>query len=865
MSIEQEEFGCRCRHEYASLAREDFALSGAKPSYAPDLALEPVHIEVRLAIDLAAQSVAGSVTTTLRCQRDETRRVRLDAVDLLEVEVRSMDANALEWRYDGDHIDICFAGPVPRGEERRVEVRYRVVRPVSGMVFAWPDDAYPQRSKVMATDHETERARYWLPCIDYPAVRTTFDFYLTAAQDYTALANGVLVSEVRNADGTKTSHWRLDHPCPSYLCCFAVGEFSRFDDETVDGRPIAYFAPRAFAPEISKRTFGRTPAMMRWITRRLGNPFPFKKYFQVAVPEIGGAMENISLVVWDSVCLCDEKLAAELGHRFDSVNIHEMAHSYFGDALVCRHFEHSWLKESWATYMEVVWREENLPCAEFEYELENCAERYFAEVDARYARPIVTREYDSSWSLFDAHLYPGGAWRIHMLRGMLGDGTFWAAVADYIASYSGKVVETEDFRRKLEAHSGLSLTRFFDQWLHSPGYPRLKIALTVDAERSEASFVIEQTQVDAARKIGLFTLTLEIELVDAAGARRVRVEVDAGRHQRVEPITGKLEHVSIDPDSRVLFALDFNPGDDLLRRTLVDSQRLRERIWAARELIKTGKRGNLAAVRAAMLKEPHWGVREMVARALGAAQHGEAVEPLAAMLAAETDARALAPMSRAAGALRDPRLRAALRALLERVPYYHARAAAFEALGKQRVNEDLELLRAGTREASPHDIIASGALRGLGESLSNDAHGTLAGSLAYGALPEYARPAAVDAFARSASVKEVAARQLAVDQLIDLTRDARPRVRLRAAAGLAALNDARATNAIEALKRRHAAQEAPALERMIRSLRRGIAGEEVTALRGRAEKLEERCRKLEEKVEELGARAKNGGAAHEAS
>lgn len=31
-------------------------------------------------------------------------------------------------------------------------------------------------------------------------------------------------------------------------------------------------------------------------------------------------------------------------HIKDSVTIHEMAHSYFGDALVCKYFEHSWLK-----------------------------------------------------------------------------------------------------------------------------------------------------------------------------------------------------------------------------------------------------------------------------------------------------------------------------------------------------------------------------------------------------------------------------------------------------------------------------------------------------------------------------------------
>lgn len=66
-------------------------------------------------------------------------------------------------------------------------------------------------------------------------------------------------------------------------------------------------------------------------------------------------MENITLVTWDKAFLLDERLASEWENLVDMINIHEMAHSYFGDATVCRHFEHSWLKESWATYIESIY------------------------------------------------------------------------------------------------------------------------------------------------------------------------------------------------------------------------------------------------------------------------------------------------------------------------------------------------------------------------------------------------------------------------------------------------------------------------------------------------------------------------------
>lgn len=88
-------------------------------------------------------------------------------------------------------------------------------------------------------------------------------------------------------------------------------------------------------------------------------------------------------------------------------------------------------------------------------------------------RPIVTRTYNNSFQVYDAHLYPGGAMRLHMLRNRLGDALFFAAVKKYLIEYGGKLVETDDFRKVLERESGQNLTRFFDEFFYAPNYPRL--------------------------------------------------------------------------------------------------------------------------------------------------------------------------------------------------------------------------------------------------------------------------------------------------------------------------------------------------------------------------------------------------------
>lgn len=226
------------------------------------------------------------------------------------------------------------------------------------------------------------------------------------------------------------------------------------------------------------RSFGTvTPDTMAWMQKRLGVPFPFLKfkYFQVVAPEYPSAMENISQTTWNTIFLLDETWALEYKHWVDMINCHEMAHSYFGDSVVIRHFDHAWLKESWADYMESCWLEHFKGKDEFEYNLHLCAELYFGECSS-YQRPITTNRYNQSFQMYDNHLYPGGARRLHMLRRLLGEDAFWAAVKDYLQTYNwenvkknlsgalaSSTVETDLFRMILEKHSGLNLTAFFDR------------------------------------------------------------------------------------------------------------------------------------------------------------------------------------------------------------------------------------------------------------------------------------------------------------------------------------------------------------------------------------------------------------------
>ena len=793
------------------------------------------------------------------------RTLTLDGVDLRELKVElpsaALDLGGQRPRghssYDGRVLLLTWDRPFEAGEERQALLEYSVVDPVTGVLFSSPDAAYPDAPTFAVTDHETERARYWLASVDHPSARPTLDIHVRGDARFTLLANGALVAEEQHSGGQKTAHFVQAVGCPSYLVCFAVGDFVRWDGEPFEGVPIAAFAARPFTAEHVERSFGRTRDMLAFLTRRLGVPYPFAKYYQVAAEGIGGAMENISLVSWDDRFLLDPVLESEERQLVDVVNAHEMAHSWFGDYVVCRDFAHAWLKEGWATYLEGCWLEDQEGPDALAFDLWSNADVYFAEVDEKYRRPIVTRKYDSPFDLFDGHLYPGAALRIHMLRKELGDETFWAAVRDYLTENAGRAVETEDFRRALETRSGQSLERFFDQWFYRPGYPDVTVTFRHDPEAREGVFEIVQKQADEKTGEGAFNFELVLELGPAkleqgAKLEHRQVKVSGRRTLVVVALEESPEMIRIDPDGRVLMRLDFDPGLPRLLRQL-QARDVRGRIQAGLWLVTHGGRSGVEALRDAFEAEPYWGVRVKWAEALGKAASEAALDALLGLAEGHRDPKSLASLLRALGKYRDPRVGSVLQRRLDATLPYRATEAALEALGAQREDAPLDRLLAAALTPGFGGHAQAGALRALGATRQAQAVEPLVKALGRGAVPNKVRYAAAEGLGALGATLADRPREQAIEALISALRDPTPKVHLAAAQALGRCKAKLAAPALEALARRLAHQDAAKVRRVIRELH------EAPGDPGRHQELDqlhERVRKLSAQVDELEARMK---------
>ncbi|KAI8915223.1 hypothetical protein DFJ77DRAFT_461715 [Powellomyces hirtus] len=864
----------------AGAGNGDFVPSSTLPKYAPDTVIQSTHIDISLDFSeiehkrAKAQIVhtfANTCKSNASLQRGVLSTVKLNGVGFLEMAVKG-DGLA-SWTYDGEHVCLHWDTPFAPEEKRDVSLTYKIEQPIIGLCFEVPTKEYPDRALHAITDLESERCRYWLACIDFPVVRTTLKFNLRAPSDMHAIANGAFVGTTDHDDNSKTTEWALDTPCPSYLICFAVGRFEEVVDEEVNGIPVKYYAPKGTPHDDMRRLWGRTPAMMRWLPKKVGMEFPWPKYYQIASPHVGGAMENISFVTWGQRLLMDENYASDRQLELDSVNIHEMAHTYFGDLLVIRHFEHVWLKESWATYMQACYLEDNVSKDEADFEMLGNAEYYIAET-GRYMRPMVTRTYDVSWNMFDMHTYPGGAWRIHMLRKLLGDEAFWDGVQSYVRMYRTQVVETDEFRRCLEKASGLNLVKFFDQWFYSKGFPQMKGTFDFSQDKKQVSITLEQTQVDKAKSIGLFDCTVEIEVTDAdhktyTGHVVFQSDNESSKSTLILPIgKAKPAMVRVDPGNKLLFSLEMSTGEDVLVNTAKGADDVPNRVWAYKELItRNGTYPALNKVKEAVLAEKFYGVRIKVANALGKSKTKGAIKVLLAMLKADTDPRVTSFIINALH-VRDEDVRDALIEYIKRKNLsYRTHASALEGLGLQRHPDDVKLLLSIAQDDSQigqHAWVRSAALRALGKTRDSAAFEYLLTRLAPGKEPEDARPAVIAAIATAAQWQQPTGVRTAIELLVEYLHDDAPNVRLACIAHLCspALEAHDAAPSILATRPLWDPRDWNKVTRAVSSLRStpsfgpGGASAKLRELMKSVEEMEAKIRKLEDKDRERDAQEK---------
>ena len=607
-----------------------FALPGARDQYGPDKLVDVLHIDLHLEPDLDALTLDGVCTTTVRAYDDPVHRLSLNAVDLA-VSAVERDGAALAFERRDDALIVTFEPPIAPREELSFRIAYRASKPRHGLFFIEPTPEYPQKMRHAWTQSQDENARYWFPCLDYPHAKQTTQTTVVVRKGEFALANGALIE--RTDDGETTRFvYRQDVPHSTYLMTFVAGPFVEARQSDAGSRkvPVFYYVLPGRESD-GERAFGNTPRMIDAFEERIGTPYPYARYSQIAVTDfIFGGMENTSATTQTDRTLHDER--AHIDFSSDPLVSHELAHQWFGDLLTCRDWSHAWLNEGFATYFECVWREADLGFDEYLYDVFGCVTRYLEEDGDRYRRPIVCNRYRDPIELFDRHLYEKGGATLHMLRGELGDERFWRSIRHYVAQNAQRNVETIDLIRAIEEATGRNMRGFFDQWVFRGGHPRDRSERRMGRgaqrgdghDRSEANASMTRIPPTASTSIIGFCAELPQSVRAERRARAARRRAPRSRRGRTR---ARNDHDSARSraEARALRSGLVSARQRHAMRSAPPLPRRRSRAIPipslasapARALVKNGSQSAREALDMPSRHDPFWGVLEELAGALG--------------------------------------------------------------------------------------------------------------------------------------------------------------------------------------------------------------------------------------------------------
>lgn len=718
-----------------------FELPGAKPHYNPDRPGQVEHIFLDLNLDIPNQSYHGTCVIQLKPIRSSIERLTLDAVNL-NIQSVQIDNTLETFDYDGEQLHIKLSTPTQIGNAIKIAIAYSVEKPQRGLYFISPNDHYPNKPTQVWTQGEDEDSRFWFPCFDYPGQLNTSEIRVRVPKPLIAISNGELISTTEDGD-YKIYHWSQKQVHPTYLMTLAVGDFAQIQDEW-NGIPVTYYVEKG-REEDARRSMGKTPRMIEFFSDKYGYRYPFPKYAQVCVDDfIFGGMENTSTTLLTDRCLLDERAALD-NRGTESLVAHELAHQWFGDLVVIKHWSHAWIKEGMASYSEVMWTDSEYGAEDAAYYRLLEARNYLAEDSSRYRRPIVTHVYREAIELYDRHLYEKGSCVYHMMRAELGEDLFWHAIHTFVQDNAHKTVETIDLLRAIEKATGRNLLFLFDQYVFRGGHPDFKVAYSWDGDSKLAKVTVTQTQAKEGNGSSneLFDLKIAIAFGYVQQGSEVRDQGLGSKeilanpfktftvrvHEREQsfyfPLEEKPQFVSFDAGNNVLKTVSLEyPLPELKAQLEFDPDPI-SRIYAAEALAKKGGLEAVKVLSDSLKRDRFWGVRVEAAKNLAEIKLDQAFSGLLAGLKDE-NALVRRAVVEALANIKTHDTYKALKPLVEKGDAsYYVEAAAIRAIGgiaaanldeKPKEDKLLKLLKSVLeKRAGWNEVVRSGAIAGLSQ------------------------------------------------------------------------------------------------------------------------------------------------------
>lgn len=487
------------------------------------LDVHTTHISLDWHVDFDKRIISGSAVHRLNVASLGVKHVIFDTLNLNVREV-TIDGQSVKYSLGEKHevMGSALVVPLPPSlaEDSILEVAISYATTPESIALQWltKEQTQGKTFPYLFSQCQPIYARSLLPVQDSPSVKITYDAQVTSLLP--ALLSAIRVSPPSEGPahdgkviGKDIVTYKYNQPVaiPSYLIAIAAGDlrYSPFTKPSEKNWNSGIWTEPSLM-EAAFWEFSEDTTRFLAAEEGLVGDYRFGTYDLLVLPPSFpyGGMENACLSFLNPTLLAGDRSLVD-------VVVHELTHSWFGNGVTHAHASHFWLNEGWTTYMERVLQQILHGSAErsFSYVIGNKVlqddlERYADK--PKYRRLVVDFEIgeDPDEAYSSVPYEKGANLLLHLERTVGGLDVFLPYIRNYVESFSGKSIATQQWKDHLYAyfrkHGGEEKIKALDSidwdaWFYGEGV-ELPAQEKLDLTLAEQAYVLAD-RWDAARAV----------------------------------------------------------------------------------------------------------------------------------------------------------------------------------------------------------------------------------------------------------------------------------------------------------------------------------------------------------------------------
>ena len=485
-------------------------------------------------LDLTGQSLEAEATLKIRSKKKKLKTFQVALSPECKVQDLTVNGQPATHTRTGDWLEVKPKGRVVDDADLTLVVKYTGFGGGSGQSMLPGGDIISEKGSYLRPESR------WYPAIGFLEFRSPVAVRITVPKGQYALGQGKLVSKKELAGGKTAFEYSSSKKTAGI--CIATGKWKRFEAEE-GNLPVSVLLWEQHAKQ-GEAMLKATRRAVRHFSELFGE-FPYEKLTIAEVPVFPGGYSPASLA------LLGEPVFDKEG-AYEEILAHEVAHQWWGNLMLPQGEGAGWLAEGFAEYGHIMhWAHIDGDQALRDM-LWDAKQQYYLLMSNPPEEPILeTDPFDQQGSYIGV-IYSKGAYILHMLRSVMGDDAFFAALRDFLQEHRYDVATIDDLKKEAAKQHGADLEWFFEQWIERTG--TMLVAYDWSAEELsdgtyETTVVVEQ-QTDQP-----YRMPIDIQLVTATDRPLTTEWLSDTRHEFKLITKLRPRDIDLDPRDNLLMAV----------------------------------------------------------------------------------------------------------------------------------------------------------------------------------------------------------------------------------------------------------------------------------------------------------------------